>query len=85
VTHGISLAIEFEEEAEAKQAPDTGRASVELADVEANLERVRARLANPGFTDKAPAAVVEGARRQLVELEQKRARLAGARGAESSP
>jgi valyl-tRNA synthetase len=59
------------------QSIDPARARVELGEVEATLERVRARLATPGFTDKAPAAVVEGARRQLAELEARRARLAG--------
>ena len=85
LTRGIRFAIEFEEEAETKHAPDATRARAELAEVEANLERVRARLANPGFTDKAPAAVVEGARRQLVELEQRRSRLAGPQGGEGGP
>jgi len=85
LTRGIRFAIEFEEEAETKHAPDATRARAELAEVEANLERVRARLANAGFTDKAPAAVVEGARRQLVELEQRRSRLAGPQGAEGGP
>jgi valyl-tRNA synthetase len=54
---------------------DEERVAGELAEVEANLERVRARLGNPGFTDKAPPAVVDGARRQLAELEARRERL----------
>jgi valyl-tRNA synthetase len=53
-------------------AVDVEKLTKDLVDVDANLVRVRARLANPGFTDKAPAAVVEGARRQLAELEGRR-------------
>jgi valyl-tRNA synthetase len=55
---------------------DRDRLTGELAEVEANLERVRSRLGNPGFTEKAPPAVIEGARRQLAELEARRERLA---------
>jgi valyl-tRNA synthetase len=54
---------------------DEARRAGELAEVDANLERVRARLGNPGFTDKAPPNVIEGARRQLAELEARRDRL----------
>ncbi|GMU65778.1 MAG: valine--tRNA ligase [Acidobacteriota bacterium] len=59
---------------------DGDRVAGELAEIEANLERVRTRLGNPGFTDKAPAAVVDGARRQLAELEARRERLAALLG-----
>jgi valyl-tRNA synthetase len=44
----------------------------ELQETDASIERVRARLGNSGFLQKAPAAVVEGARRQLAELEGRR-------------
>ncbi len=48
---------------------DFERVNRQLSEVEANIARVRARLDNPGFLAKAPEAVVEGARRQLAELE----------------
>ena len=78
VVGGRALRIEFE--AAAADAVDPEKLRSDLAEVEATLERVRARLANPGFVEKAPAAVVEGARRQLAELEERRARLAGEPG-----
>ena len=59
---------------------DRDRFSGELAEVEANLERVRSRLGNPGFTEKAPPAVIDGARRQLAELEARRERLVAVLG-----
>jgi valyl-tRNA synthetase len=40
----------------------------ELTQVEARLESARARLADPAFTERAPAAVVEGARRSQADL-----------------
>jgi valyl-tRNA synthetase len=40
----------------------------ELAQVEARLESVRARLADPAFTGRAPAGVVDGARRSEADL-----------------
>ena len=44
------------------------RLEKELAQAEARLESVRARLADPAFTGRAPAAVVEGARRSELDL-----------------
>jgi len=59
---------------------EAARLKKELEEVLGELERARARLANPGFVEKAPAHVVEGARarvRELEDAEQKlRARLA---------
>ena len=80
---GIDFAIVFPARAEA--VIDRGRAEKELEEVVATLERVRTRLANPGFSDKAPAAVVEGARKQLAELEEKRSRLSGALATAAAP
>jgi len=80
---GVHVAVEFE--AAAQAGPDPEKVRAELAEVEANLGRVRERLANPGFTGKAPAAVVEGARRQLAELEARRARLVSTPEAGSEP
>ena len=47
---------------------DRARLEKELADAERLLEAARARLANEGFTAKAPPAVVEGARAREAEL-----------------
>ena len=75
IAAGVRGGLRFEQVEGRSDDPEKLRE--ELTEVEANLERVRARLANPGFAAKAPAAVVEGARRQLAELEERRARLAG--------
>ena len=47
----------------------------EIDKVEQNIGRMEAKLANPGFTSKAPAHVVEGQRELKVEAEQTRDRL----------
>jgi valyl-tRNA synthetase len=73
---GVVVTIQFL--AEQAEAVDREKLGKELAEVDLNLERVRARLANPGFTDKAPPAVIEGARHQLSELETRRATLEAA-------
>jgi len=52
-----------------RTAQDRGRLERELADAEALLEAARARLANPQFVERAPAAIVEGARGRAAELE----------------
>ena len=72
---GIDFAVDFPARA-AAVALDPAKVERDLADVVSALDRVRARLANPGFSEKAPAAVVEGARRQQAELEERRSRLA---------
>ncbi|MBX5491288.1 MAG: valine--tRNA ligase [Chloroflexi bacterium] len=55
---------------------ERARLARELTEVERLIASGEARLANPGFTQKAPAAVVEGARRQLAENRERRERLA---------
>jgi valyl-tRNA synthetase len=70
---GVDFSVSFPVAAAASL--DVGRLEKELSDIEVNLERVRARLDNPGFANKAPEAVVEGARRQLAELEGRRSAL----------
>lgn len=70
--HVGSLHFHIAFDTEPSESFDRAAAAKQLAEVEVNLARVRERLANPGFTEKAPAAVVEGARRQLAELEAKR-------------
>jgi valyl-tRNA synthetase len=47
---------------------DRARLEKELSEAEGYLAAARARLANPAFTSKAPAAVVEGARAREAEL-----------------
>jgi valyl-tRNA synthetase len=61
----------------ATRAPriDPEKVRAELAELEGALARVVERLESPGFTGKAPAAVIEGARQQRAELEAKRAAL----------
>jgi valyl-tRNA synthetase len=56
-------------------AQDRGRLERELADAEALLAAARARLENPQFVERAPAAIVEGARARAAELEDLVARL----------
>jgi valyl-tRNA synthetase len=57
-----------------------GREQRRLARLEAELQRLAAKLSNPNFAEKAPAAVIEKTRAQGAELtrqvEALRARLA---------
>ena len=68
---------EFRIDFHAAEAPrvDAEKLRAELGQVETNLRRVTERLESPGFTGKAPAIVIEGARKQLAELEAKRSSL----------
>jgi valyl-tRNA synthetase len=61
--------------ASANPAGDRARLERELADAERLLAAATARLANPSFLEKAPAAVVEGARASEAELAATVARL----------
>jgi len=54
---------------------DRVRLEKELIEAEGHLAAARARLANPAFTDRAPAAVVEGARTREAELDEQVTRL----------
>ncbi len=54
---------------------ELARLSKEAANVQKQLDGIRARLSNPAFTDKAPEAVVQGAREQAARLEEKLALL----------
>jgi len=69
--------LELVIELAAAEAPavDAGRLEAELLELAGHLERARARLANPGFLAKAPVEVVDGARRQVEELEEREASL----------
>jgi valyl-tRNA synthetase len=51
------------------------RISKEIAALDKHIAGTEARLANEAFVAKAPAAVLEGARRQLAEQQAKRAEL----------
>jgi valyl-tRNA synthetase len=57
------------------RALERARLERELAEAEAWLAAARERLANEGFTAKAPAAVVEGARAREAELAEQVGRL----------
>ena len=54
---------------------ELARLTKEAANVQKQLDGIRARLSNPAFTDKAPEAVVQGAREQAARLEEKLALL----------
>ncbi len=54
---------------------DRERLARELTEAEGHLATARARLANPAFTGKAPAAVVDGARTREAELAEQVTRL----------
>ncbi|MFN8519996.1 MAG: class I tRNA ligase family protein [Chloroflexota bacterium] len=60
---------------EADTERDTARIQKELAEAEAHLAATLARLADPNFTSRAPAAVVEGARQRAQELAERVERL----------
>jgi valyl-tRNA synthetase len=53
------------------------RRAAQLADLDANIERLQALLANDAFVGKAPAAVVARERQRLADLLAERAQLAG--------
>jgi valyl-tRNA synthetase len=61
-------------------ASDQARVAKELAEAEQHLAAARARLANPAFTGRAPADVVEGVRQRERELAERVARLTGLLG-----
>ncbi|HZP60749.1 MAG TPA: valine--tRNA ligase [Opitutaceae bacterium] len=56
-------------------AAEKQRLAKEQAALEKHIAATEARLANKAFTDKAPPAVIEGAKKQLAELQAKRAEL----------
>jgi valyl-tRNA synthetase len=55
----------------AVSATDHARLERDLVEAEAALERAEARLADDGFTSRAPAAVVEGTRTRAAELRER--------------
>ena len=56
-------------------AAETARIAKEIARVEADLDGVEKRLANPSFVEKAPAEVVDEARARVEELRGRRSKL----------
>ena len=56
-------------------AAEKQRLTKELEKLSQHIAATEARLANPAFTGKAPPAVIEGARKQLAELQARRAEL----------
>ena len=56
-------------------AAESVRMRKEIEALARHIAGTEARLANPAFVSKAPAAVLEGARRQLAEQQAKRAEL----------
>ncbi|HEV7811200.1 MAG TPA: hypothetical protein VGO64_11405, partial [Candidatus Limnocylindrales bacterium] len=57
------------------QAGERARLEKELAEAQTHLAAARARLGNAAFTERAPAAVVEGARARERELAEQVQRL----------
>jgi valyl-tRNA synthetase len=56
-------------------ADDTGRLRKQLDTVAATIERLQAKLANTGFTERARPEVVAGARAQLADAQAEQSRL----------
>jgi valyl-tRNA synthetase len=56
-------------------AAERARLQKEIGKLTADIAKVEAKLANPGFVAKAPPAVLEEARRQLAESQAKRQQL----------
>ncbi len=59
----------------AAEAAAAERRDAQLAELEANIDRVRGLLANPGFAERAPRPVVERERERLADLERRRDQL----------
>jgi valyl-tRNA synthetase len=61
----------------AQKKAEESRAHVarKIADLDPEIETLRAKLLNPSFVEKAPPPIVEKTRRRLVELEERRAAL----------
>jgi valyl-tRNA synthetase len=60
---------------EIDKAAESARLTKEIAKVAEGVERIRAKLEKPGYTDKAPAHLVEKDKTQLAELEEKLGKL----------
>ncbi|MDN0085311.1 valine--tRNA ligase [Crenobacter sp. SG2305] len=62
---------------EIDKAAETARLTKEIGKVEADLAKLTAKLEKPGYTDKAPAHLVERDRAQLAEFSDKLEKLKG--------
>jgi valyl-tRNA synthetase len=71
VVEGIAIAVDLPE----RSAAAGERAGKALAAVADEIDALSAKLSNPAYLEKAPAAVVEKTRQRLRELEEKRAAL----------
>ena len=69
VTDAATVKIPLDELVD--KTAELARLEKERAAVQKQLAGVQARLSNPSFTDKAPAAVVDGARAQADSLREK--------------
>jgi valyl-tRNA synthetase len=58
-------------------AAERARLGKEMENIDRQVQRIEGLLGNPGFTEKAPAAVIERERAKLVELLQTRQQLQG--------
>ena len=56
---------------EIDKAAETARLNKEISKTEAELLKVTTKLEKPGYTDKAPAHLVEKDRAQIADLTQK--------------
>ncbi|MEO8431089.1 MAG: valine--tRNA ligase [Acidobacteriota bacterium] len=72
VVAGVSIGMQVEKPAAVKSAD---RVEKDLAAIDDEITGLSAKLRNPSYVEKAPAAVVEKTRRRLVELEERRAAL----------
>ncbi len=70
VVGGLRLMLKVEID----KAAETTRLNKEIGKAEADLAKVTAKLEKPGYTDKAPAHLVEKDRAQVAELSEKLAR-----------
>jgi valyl-tRNA synthetase len=80
----LSASIEIEADGAGGADPtgrDRARLEKELAETESRLAGARARLADPRFTERAPAAIVDGARKLATDLEAQAQRLRDQLGA----
>ncbi len=60
---------------EVDKAAETARLTKEIAKTQEGLDKVQAKLDKPGYTDKAPAHLVEKDRAQIAELQDKLGKL----------
>jgi len=76
VVAGVAIGLKLPQQT---GASDGARVEKALSDLDEEITSLAAKLRNPSYVDKAPGPVVEKTRRRLVELEERRAALAGGR------